>query len=113
MRACVDDLGISIVRLKHLLLTAPVYKECKMFAGLKLKPSKCVLVPLCMFTPKVHDSIKKRLRNNLPEWAEFKVAPFCQTARILSWAPGRIQDVGGTHEKYNERILDIKKDMHL
>ena len=57
VRACADDIGISIVRLKHLLLIAPVFKECRIFAGLKLKPIKCVLVPLCMFTPKVHDSI--------------------------------------------------------
>ena len=99
VRACADDIGISIVRLKHLLLIASVFKDCRIFAGLELKPIKCVLVPLCMFPHKVHDSIKKWLRKNIPEWAEFKVAPFFQIAWILSGAPSWIQDVGGTHEK--------------
>ena len=104
VRACADDIGISLIRLKHLTLVAPVFKECKTFAGLELKPSKCVLVPLCMFSPKVHDEVKKS-----PIIGRIQSCSSRQIARILHWAPGWNQDVGGTHEKIQWKNPGHKK----
>ena len=38
VRACADDIGISIRKLKHLHLIYPTFKECKELGGLALKP---------------------------------------------------------------------------
>jgi len=74
VRACADDIGISPARLKHLKLISPLYSDCETLAGLALKPIKCVLVPLCQFSPKVQEAIKRWLRRNIPAWADFKIA---------------------------------------
>ena len=63
VRACADDIGISIRKLKHLHLIYPTFEECKELGGLALKPIKCVLVPLCEYTAEIQDTIK----NGLPE----------------------------------------------
>ena len=68
-----------------------------------------MLVPLCMFTPKVHDSIKKWLRNNLLEWADFKVAPFAKLLGFFLGPQAGSQVWEGSIDKSNERILDIKR----
>ena len=62
-----------------------------------------------MFTPKVHDSIKKWLRKNLPEWAEFKVAPFAKLLGFFLGPQAGSKMWEGPMKKYNERILDIKR----
>ena len=85
VRACADDIGISLIRLKHVELIAPVYNDCKTFAGLELKPSKCVLVPLWQFSPKVQEASKRWLRKNIPAWSEFKIAPL---AKLLGFYIG-------------------------
>jgi len=46
-RACADDIGVCLARLKHLQLLYPIFHSAQELAGLKLKPVKCVLVPLC------------------------------------------------------------------
>ena len=50
VRACADDIGISLRRLKHLQLIYPIYCNCNDLGGLALKPIKCVLVPLCKYS---------------------------------------------------------------
>ena len=45
VRACADDIGITLSMLRHLRMIHPIFKDCKTFAGLDLKPSKCALVP--------------------------------------------------------------------
>ena len=47
VRACADDIGITLSMLRHLRMIFPIFHDCKTLAGLELKPIKCVLVPLC------------------------------------------------------------------
>ena len=57
IRACADDIGITLTMLKHLRLVHPIFKDCKTHAGLNLKPIKCVLVPLCNWSEAVQKCI--------------------------------------------------------
>ncbi len=47
VRACADDIGITLSMLRHLRMIHPIFQECKTFASLELKPVECVIVPLC------------------------------------------------------------------
>ena len=59
MRACADDIGITLSMLRHLRMIYPIFKDCKTLAGLDLKPSKCALVPCCEWSVEVQNGIKK------------------------------------------------------
>ena len=72
-RGCADDLGICLSRLKHLNVLAPIFQDAFKFAGLKLKPPKCVIVPLCQLSEKRKIDIAKWLRRNIPEWQHFSI----------------------------------------
>ena len=87
VRACADDVGTVLSRLKHLLVVAPVFKKAALLAGLNLKAIKCVLVPLCQFSDKVAQDIKKWLKRNIPEWSEFSIAS-CTNMLGLYIGPG-------------------------
>ena len=65
IRACADDIGITLTRLRHLKLVCPIYAQCMHLAGLALKPIKCVLVPLCRFTPEIQQSISRWISSNI------------------------------------------------
>ena len=41
VRACADDIGITLKRLEHLQLIHPIYSDCKELGGLASKPIKC------------------------------------------------------------------------
>jgi len=73
VRACADDIGICLGRLKHLQLIAPIFSSALELAGLKLKPVKCVLVPLCLLGAKRQKGISKWLKRNIPEWQQFAI----------------------------------------
>jgi len=73
VRACADDIGICLGRLRHLQLIAPIFSEAMLLAGLKLKPAKCVVVPLCELGPKRKKDIFKWLQRNIPEWQDFAI----------------------------------------
>ena len=72
-RACADDIGVCLTRLKHLSLLYPVFQSSRDLAGLKLKPQKCVLVPLCQFNETTKKNISKWLKRNIPEWCNFSI----------------------------------------
>ena len=90
MRACADDIGICLTRLKHLQGIYPIFKSAEELAGLKLKPPKCVIVPLCELSNRVKNDITKWLRRNIPEWANFSVE---DTTKLLGFFIGRIPKV--------------------
>ena len=85
VRACADDIGITLSMLRHLRMIHPIFQDCETFVGLELKPIKCVLVPLCEWSVEVQNCITRWLRKNIPEWENFKVAP---TAKLLGFYLG-------------------------
>ena len=85
VRACADDIGITLSMLRHLRMIHPIFQECKTFAGLELGPVKCVIVPLCEWSEEVQKGILRWLHKNIPEWKSFKVAPY---AKLLGFYLG-------------------------
>ena len=86
----------------------PIFQDCKTFAGLELKPIKCVLVPLCEWSEEVQKGITRWLHKNIPEWENFKVAP---TAKLLGFFLGPhagSQKRAGPLKKYASRLQAIK-----
>ena len=73
VRACADDIGICLARLKHLQVISPIFILAEELAGLKLKPVKCVIVPLCELSERVRNDIVKWLQRNLPAWEKFAI----------------------------------------
>ena len=51
----------------------PIFRGAESIAGLKLKPPKCVIVPLCLLNESVKENIGKWLLRNIPEWANFSI----------------------------------------
>ena len=72
-RACADDIGLCLSRLKHMQLLFPIFESAKKLAGLTLKPQKCIIVPLCELSEKVKNDISKWLKRNIPDWQQFCV----------------------------------------
>ena len=50
VRACADDIGACLARLKHLNVMAPIFDCAASLAGLKLKAIKCVVVVELIFS---------------------------------------------------------------
>ena len=84
-RACADDIGAVFRRLKHLELIHPIFVDANKFAGLSLKPSKCVLVLLCELSEKRVSDVRKWLKRNISEWADVQIAA---TTKFLGFYVG-------------------------
>ena len=108
IRACADDIGITFTMLKHLRLVHPIFEDCKTHAGLNLKPIKCVLVPLCNWSEAVQKCIVRWLKKNIPEWTNFKVAPYAKLLGFYLGPSAGSKMWEGPFKKYENRILAIK-----
>jgi hypothetical protein len=76
VRACADDIGVAIRGIATLALLKPTFDSAKAFAGLTLKPRKCVLVPTSQqLTPNLEKRIKCWLGENLHDWMDFLIKP--------------------------------------
>ena len=51
LRACADDLGAALRKLAALKKFFPIFALAEAAAGLVLKPSKCIIIPLIPLTP--------------------------------------------------------------
>ncbi len=109
VRACADDIGITLSRLKHLLLIYVIYYDCKSFGGLALKPIKCVLVPLCRFTHEVQTSISNWIAKHIPQWHPFKIKPTAKLLRFYIGPAAGTKMWEGPIAKYNDRILELQR----
>ena len=86
MRACADDIGGAFGSISGLLKMFPVFALAERIAGLSLKPSKCVIIPLhAPFSLHVASLIKEWLQTNLLEWSGFQVT---RAARYLGFVLG-------------------------
>ena len=85
IRAAADDIGITLTQLRHLRIVHPIFGECKAHGGLNVKPPKCFVVPLCKWSEQVQKGVSRWLRNNLPDWANFKVASSAKYLGFFYW----------------------------
>ena len=129
VRACADDIGAALVAIEHLPLAKIVFDAANCFAGLCLKPEKCVLVPTGeVFSSALEASIRSWLLEHLPGWSRFKISPagkylgfflgpgageFQWRDAVAKWK-GRCSLVAGTHAAagvsachYNNRCISL------
>jgi len=108
VRACADDIGVSLRRLKHLGLLQPIFAKATHVGGLSLKPPKCVIIPLCELTDSVKDNIKTWLCENISTWADFSILP---TAKLLGFFIGPkmgTKNWGEPITKFKQRVQAIR-----
>ena len=79
----------------HLKPLQPIFQSAKKLAGLNLKPSKCVLVPLCEFSPDVAGKIHRWLLKHIPDWSEFNIRPATELLGFFHWATDGVLDLEG------------------
>ena len=85
-RVCADDIGCVLRRLAHLARLLPIFKVAQRFAGLHLKPAKCVIVPLGnKFSDQLRNTLQQWLRYNIPRWEFFTISA---TGKYLGFALG-------------------------
>jgi hypothetical protein len=76
VRACADDVGAALSGIEALVILKPTFDDARRFAGLTLKPRKCVLVPTAqLLNTELASQIKQWLVTHIPEWRDFCVKP--------------------------------------
>jgi len=74
VRACADDIGASLRDISSLNVMKCIFDSAKTLAGLALKPTKVVIVPL---SPRSWDMLATFVRDwlseNIPEWRGFNI----------------------------------------
>ena len=74
LRACADDLGAALGKLEVLCRVEPVFQVAKDIAGLTLKPSKCVIVPLVgSLNEDIAAMYSDWMATHVPNWRNFKI----------------------------------------
>ena len=73
-----------------------------------MKPIKCVLVPLCNWSETVQKCIIRWLKKNIPEWNNFKVAPYAKLLGFYLGPSAGFKMWEGPFKKYENRIQATK-----
>jgi hypothetical protein len=73
--ACADDIGAALASIDSLTDLSRIFDAARSVAGLSLKASKCVIIPVCgFFTNDLSNAVRAWLISHLPDWGEFKVS---------------------------------------
>jgi hypothetical protein len=74
-RACADDVGAAVVHIRALKIYANLFSIMERVSNLRLKASKCVVVPVATkFCPAIVELFRNWLAANLPGWARFAIS---------------------------------------
>ena len=74
VRACADDIGAALSSVRGLNILKPIFDLALRTAGLKLKPSKCVIVPLHSACDEAcQRSVHAWIADHIPCWSCFKI----------------------------------------
>ena len=104
LRACADDIGASLRALRHLALLAPIFQLAKKLAGLSLKPSKCVLIPLAPLTLTLETKIRQWLEETIPTWMTFRIQNKGKYLGFFLGPEANSAQWNGPLEKYTSRV---------
>ena len=78
-RACADDVGCALRSAASLCHLHDLFKIIERVANLRLKPSKCNIVPLWRrFSLHVTTVLKDTLRAKVPLWQAFNIVPYAR-----------------------------------
>ena len=107
-RVCADDVGAALRSIKELKIYYNVFRLSELLAGLTLKPSKCVLVPLwANFSKAVGETIRKWLEDNLPQWKDFKILPCTKYLGFMMGLAAGSSQWKHAADKWQTRALSI------
>ena len=86
-RICADDLGSALKCLKSLKTQASIFRAAANYAGLILKPAKCVLVvTACELSEHLITCIRNWLGIHVPEFKDIVIASL---GKFVGWTLGR------------------------
>ena len=81
VRACADDIGAALSSINGLSVLQPVFQLASVSAGLRLKPSKCIVIPVFgEFSEDAKRAVMNWLEENIHDWSRFSVR---STAKYL------------------------------
>lgn len=87
--ACADDVGAVVKRLEDISVLVVVFELAEKVAGLTLKPSKCILVPIhAPFSCHLVSLFRDVLVWQAPAWAGFQINP-CAKYLAFGWVQQR------------------------
>ena len=76
VRACADDIGAALKDISALRNIQPIFECAEAVAGLRLKPSQCVIVPTRVkFALQVIENIRLWLHAHVTKWSNFQIKP--------------------------------------
>ena len=73
VRACADDIGITIPQLKRITALVEPFKRIEAAFGLRLKPRKGAIILSTARRPESRNIVKEWLSEAIPHWSEFKI----------------------------------------
>ena len=105
VRACADDVGASMGNISSLVSLHACYSEMQVVSGLRLKPKKCVIIPLAA---KFHTALIAQYRSwlaaHIPEWEHFTIAPHGKYLGFMLGPDAGTAQWEGPKHKYKDRV---------
>ena len=105
VRACADDVGASMSSIFCLLSLHICYNEMQHVSGLRLKPKKCVIIPLA---EKFHTALIALYRSwlaiHIPEWEHFSIVPHGKYLGFMLGPDAGTAQWEGPKNKYKDRV---------
>ena len=72
-RQCADDVGAVLRGMVTMVQFKEVFDLSEMMANLRLKPRKCIVVPLARYKLDLVHRIKSWMNTHIPAWSAFKI----------------------------------------
>ena len=105
---CADDIALVVKNIYELIVAHIIFIKGEWAAGLKLKISKCILVPLSgPLSPALVQSIKSFLHTHIPAWANFVVASSAEYLGIWTGPTASVKHWTTQIAKYRDRVCAI------
>eukprot|EP00959_Pyramimonas_sp_CCMP1952_P365575 7656488-Pyramimonas_sp.AAC.1 len=93
LAAGADDLGLIVTALAHITRLKPHFEAMSIMAGLRLQPSKCVLVPLWgILSDTDVAALRVELGTLMEGWGDFRIASFMKYLGV-KLGPGATNDM--------------------
>lgn len=109
LRACADDVGAALRKLKQLHILHQLFSEMQKASGLILKPAKCVIVLLTFeANSAVTFTIKESLLHYVPDRANFQIANIAKYLGFFLGPDAGTKQWDGPCQRFRDRVSDIQ-----
>ena len=96
IRACADDIAVTLKNMSSLVQLFDIFQIAEQVAGLRLKVTKCFLIPLSApLSPELVQTVYSFLCKYIPAWSDFKIVATAEylgiwlgpAASTRNWVP--------------------------